>query len=74
VGGGEWGVTLKFVGREILSVVKLGGEKWGVGRGVGVGGRAVPFLPIPTRTLLEGRFLSHPRHGIVFAAPNARAL
>jgi hypothetical protein len=36
-------VTLKLVGREILSVVKLGGEKWGVG------GRAVPFLPIPSR-------------------------
>ena len=38
------GVTLKLVGREILSVVKLGGEKWEVGRG-----GAVPFLPIPSR-------------------------
>ena len=28
VGSGGWGVTLKLVGREILSVVKLGGEKW----------------------------------------------
>ena len=36
-------MTLKLVGREILSVVKLGGEKWEVG------GRAVPFLPIPSR-------------------------
>ena len=43
-------MTLKLVGREILSVVKLGGEKWEVGRG-GVGGRAVPFLPIPSREI-----------------------
>jgi hypothetical protein len=41
VGGGEWGVTLKLVGREILSVVKLGGEKWEVGRG---GWGVVPSL------------------------------
>ena len=50
VGSGGWGVTLKLVGREIVSVVKLGGEKWEVGRG-GVGGRAVPFLPIPSREI-----------------------
>ena len=40
MGSGGWGVTLKLVGREILSVVKLGGEKWKVGRG----GSCRPFF------------------------------
>ena len=40
MGSGGWGVTLKLVGREILSVVKLGGEKWEVGGG----GSCRPFF------------------------------
>ena len=43
-------MTLKLVGREILSIVKLGGEKWGVG------GRAGVFLPIPSREFTEKQF------------------
>ena len=35
VGCGGWGVKMKLLSRKILSVVKLGGEKWGVGCGVG---------------------------------------
>ena len=44
LGGGSW-VKKKLVGRKILSVVKLVGEKWCVVVS------AVPFCPIPTRAL-----------------------
>ena len=43
----------KLVGRKILSVVKLVGEKWWVV------GRTVPFGLIPTRTIL---FIIHIIH------------